>query len=220
VGGLGGGPPVPLPALGDEPAVYSASVHPGRLWQGEILGNLPQWKLTPEGLVASGAHLDPEPGVARPIAIEVVPIDHRFVVVLTQDCDLVQDFKARAEGKESLLNLLVCDAYPEEEAHARFRSLPDRWQKLKQNQMERYQFLQAVAPHEDLSGRGLSALVLDFKDCFTLPTAEVYQRLELGTRRRSRLLSPYLEHMIHRFHNFQSRVALPRDHLTGPPAGP
>ncbi len=209
---------MPLPAPEEEFAVYRTSVHPGRLWQGEILENLPQWKLTQEGLVASVAHPDPAPGVPEPIAIEVLPIDHHFVVVMNQDCDLVQDFDARASGSESLLNLLLCDVYPEEEAHARFRSLPDRWQKLKQNQMERYQFLQALAPQEDLLGQGLPALVMDFKDCFTLPTAEVYERLTLGTDRRSRLVSPYLEHLIHRFHNFHSRVALPRDHVTGPAA--
>jgi len=216
---MGAGPPLPPPVAEEEFAVYCASVHPGRLWQGEILTNLPQWKLTPEGIVASAAQPDLPPEVPEPIAVELLPIDHHFVIVLSQDCDLFQDFKARATGGESLWNLFFCGVYPEEEAHARFQTLPDRWLKLKQNQMERYQFLQAVAPPEDLLGQGLPALVMDFKDCFTLPTTEVYARLALGTGRRARLLSPYLEHMIHRFYNFQSRVALPKDHVTGPAGG-
>jgi hypothetical protein len=218
MGGLGGGPPLPPHALDQEFAVYSPSLHPGRLWQGEILEDLPQWKLTHDGIAASAAYPGPEHQVPEQIAVEVMPIDHHFVIVMSQDCDLVQDFEARSNGGESLLNLFFCDAFPEQEAHARFQNLPDRWQKLKRNQMERYQFLQSVAPQDDLLGQGLPALVMDFKDYFTLPTAEAYERLTLGTNRRSRLLSPYLEHMIHRFHNFQSRVALPRDHMTGPAA--
>ncbi len=218
VGGQGGNPPLPPHMPEEQPSVYCASIHPGRLWQGEILENLPQWKLTHDGIAASAAYPGPEHEVPEQIAIEVMPIDHHFVIVISQDCDLVQDFEARAAERESLLNLLLCDAFPEAEAHARFQNLPDRWQKLKHNQMDRYQFLQAIAPQEDMLGQGLTALVMDFKDHFTLPTAEVYERLIAGTGRRSRLLSPYLEHMIHRFYNFQSRVALPRDHVTGPAA--
>ncbi len=174
VGDLGGAPPLP-PAVEEEGfPVYCRPVHPGRLWQGEILENLPQWKLTHEGIVASAAYPGPEQEIPEQL---------------------------------------------EQQAHARFQNRPDRWQKLKRNQMERYQFLQGVTPQEDLLGQGLPALVMDFKDHFTLPTAEVYERLAMGTGRRSRLLSPYLEHMIHRFFHFQSRVALPKDHLTGPAAG-
>jgi len=215
VGDLAGGPPLPAPVPEEEFAVYIASVHPGRLWQGEILENVPQWKLTQEGITASAAYPGPDHQVPEQIAIEVMPIDHHFVILISQDCDLVQDFDARAAGDESLLNLFLCDAFPEQEAHARFQNLPDRWQKLKRNQMDRYQFLQAVTPAQDLQGHGLPALVMDFKDSFTLPTEEVYERLALGTSRRARLLSPYLEHMIHRLHSFHSRVALPKDHKTG-----
>src|SRR5712692_5575001 len=114
VGDLGGAPPLP-PAVEEEGfPVYCRPVHPGRLWQGEILENLPQWKLTHEGIVASAAYPGPEQEIPEQLAIEVMPIDHHYVVVMSQDCDLVQDFDVRAEGGESLLNLLLCDAFPEQ----------------------------------------------------------------------------------------------------------
>src|SRR5258707_510070 len=106
---MGAGPPLPLPDAEEEYAVYCASVHPGRLWQGEILTNVPQWKLTPEGIVASAAQAGPPPEAPGPMAVELLPIDHPLVIVLSQDCDLVQDFKARANGSESLWNLFICD---------------------------------------------------------------------------------------------------------------
>jgi hypothetical protein len=62
---------------------------------------------------------------------------------------------------------------------------------------------------------GLPELAIDFKRYFTVPTDEVYRRIELGeARRRCLLISPYLEHLSSRYAYFLSRIALPVDHAS------
>jgi hypothetical protein len=62
-------------------------------------------------------------------------------------------------------------------------------------------------------------MAIDFKRYFTLPTDELYLRVERQeTRRRCGLKSPYLEHLSARFSCFLSRVALPEDHFSEPVA--
>lgn len=75
---------------------------------------------------------------------------------------------------------------------------------------ERYQVLEEVPAEKDLLGEGVPSLGLDFKRIFTVPTDEIYRRIELNhARRRFHLTSPYLEHLISRFTHYQGRVALP-----------
>ena len=91
------------------------------------------------------------------------------------------------------------------------------WKKLiAPNQNERFQYLQRVEANQDLQGTGLPALAIDFRLYFTIPTDEVYLRLNLEVRRRTRLNSPYIEHLTQRFFKFQARVALPVDHAIDP----
>ena len=91
------------------------------------------------------------------------------------------------------------------------------WDRVKKNKDERYHFLEKIPANCDACGEGLPELGVDFKCYFTLPTEEVYRRVELNkARRRSVIRSPYLEHLSSRFAFFLSRVALPQEHLSEP----
>jgi len=181
------------------------------VWQGEILETLVQIKLNLENIEGG------EEGT-----IEVNPVTHDLVVVMSQDCDLEQDYVRRQGAAAGTLpNVLFCDVYRAEilraKLHGEVQLSRQDWKKrIAQNQNERFHYLQRVEPNEDLRGQGLPALAIDFKIYFSLPTDELYARLGQGAvqgaLRRCRLNTPYTEHLAHRFYKFQSRVALPQDH--------
>lgn len=195
------GPPVP--AAPDGQHIYTPSIAGDRLWLGEILENLPQVRLA-------------LPSVEAEADVEVETDPHPLVIVLSQDCDLEQDFKARKEGGSVLPNVLLCDVLPAEELRLKVRDnegLGKRdWKVIVQNKNERFQFLRMVSPEEDLKGEGLPILAVDFRLYFTIRTEEVYRRLAHDTMRRCRLLTPYGEHLADRFSYYLARVALPLDH--------
>lgn len=148
---------------------------------------------------------------------------HPYAIVISQDCDLDWDFKLRAEAKEDALgpttkelpNVLFAEAVTAAEARAAVKS-SEVWKRVQQNKDERYQFLQSILAEQDAEGAGIPELVLDFKRYFTVSTADVYQQIATTAKRRSRLISPYLEHLCLRFSYFQIRVALPLDHQSEP----
>lgn len=182
----------------------------GSLRQGEILSNLKQFKLNLESL-----------GSDKPLT---EPIIHPFAIVMTQDCDCEQDFKPRKDGITSnatIPSILFCEVVAAEQLRNRDKGNKtidinsSVWKQVRINKNERYHFLEAIPDTNDSSSEGLPELALDFKRYFTIPTDEVYYRLEIGeTIRRSRLISPYLEHLTSRFYYFQSRIALPEDHTS------
>jgi len=175
------------------------------LRQGEILTNLIQ------------IHLDLQTiGLPEP---RVTPRRHEYALVLSQDCDLDLDFKARA-GTISADKLIPCVLFCEVITAQELRFGPGGmnstiWGNVRANKHERYQFLQKVEPTEDCSRKGFPELGIDFKRYFTIQADEVYRRIELGeAQRRCVLSSPYLEHLCRRFANYLRRVALPLDHLS------
>lgn len=188
---------------------YTPSVD-GALRQGEILTNLKQFKLNIESF-RSG----------KPLA---EPITHPFAIIVTQDCDCEQDYKLRKDGVISaaiIPNILFCEVVEAESLRNRDKGSTridinsKVWEQVKINKNERYHFLEAVPITQDLLGEGLQELALDFKRYFTIPTDEIYYRIEIGeAKRRCRLVSPYLEHLTSRFNYFQSRIALPEDHTS------
>lgn len=191
----------------DEQPVYRPIQAGERFWQGEILGNVTQLTVNVESLQLHNQE-----------QLVLAPIVHDLVIVMTQDCDLEQDYARRAGRQQSSLpNILLCDVYPAEVLRARIQGFERReWRKrIAQNQIDRFQYLQRVGPDQDLQGQGLTALAIDFKVYFTLPTDELYARLP-EIQRRCRLATPYVEHLAHRFFKFQSRVALPQDHEIDP----
>jgi hypothetical protein len=199
--------PAPPPQPGAGQPVYRATQPGDRLWQGEILENVVQIRPTVESIAANVLG-----------QLEFAPVIHELVVVMSQDCDLDQDYARRAEHREGTLpNIMLCDVYRAEVLRALVRQRDQLgsqdWRKrIAQNQNERFHYLQRTEPAQDLQREGLSALALDFKLYFTLPTDELYARLSQGIRRRCILNTPYAEHLAHRFFKFQSRVALPQDH--------
>lgn len=184
--------------------IYEPSVLAGPLRQGEILCDLVQPKLKVETVGSLEA--------------EFVLQIHPYAIIVSQDCDLDWDYKARAATTTDKLipSVLFCEVT----TAASLRSSgiqSDIWKRIKINKDERYQFLQKVAEDEDVLQQGLSELGVDFKRYFTLPADEVYARIaSKETKRRCRLVSPYLEHFSTRFAYYQFRVALPADHFSEP----
>ncbi len=139
--------------------------------------------------------------------------EHPFSIVLTQDCDLDKDFlqrNSRPPLKPSVPNILFCEMSIAETMRAE-NSIDSRsWRRVQNHNDERYHLLEALPIELDALGQGLPQLGMDFKRCFTLPTDEVYKRIERGeAKRRCFLKSPYLEHLCFRFSHFLARVALP-----------
>jgi hypothetical protein len=143
---------------------------------------------------------------------------HPYAIILTQDCDLEQDFKARSERNKLdklIPSVLFCEAVTAEALRGSAGITTDIWKRIRINKDERYQFLQRIGSVQDAAGQDLPELGIDFKRYFTIPADEVYRRIELGeARRRCVLSSPYLEHFCCRFAYYLSRVALPLDHLS------
>jgi hypothetical protein len=153
---------------------------------------------------------------------KVVFRDHPLAIVLSQDCDLEQDYSTRnrtrpAIGISDLNNLLSSIIFCEVIKASDLRDTgPDMdsktWKRVKFNKDERYHFLAEVPASADLQGEGLPCLALDFKKYFTIPTDVVYWQVGLGAKRRCFLVPPYAGHLSARFFSYQSRIALPLDH--------
>lgn len=147
----------------------------------------------------------------------MVRVSHRYVIVVSQDCDLEQDWKSRQAGKGGTLpNVLF---FHGTELTIFRTDLPPGskiWTRVSQNKDERYQVLEGVPSADDARKEGVPDLGIDFKRYFTLSTEDIYYQVENNAQRRARLVSPYLEHFCVRAFAFQSRVALPAEHsVTG-----
>jgi hypothetical protein len=140
---------------------------------------------------------------------------HPYAIILSQGCDLEQDFLAR-KGQTAQDKVIPAVLFCEVNTAAELRNQVKKsefWQRLMQNNDERYHFLQAVTKEADVGEEELPELAIDFKRFFTIPTDEVYYRIESGEAlRRFHLKSPYLEHFCRRFANYLSRIALPEPH--------
>ncbi len=139
--------------------------------------------------------------------------DHEYTLLLTQDCDLDLDYKARSDVvavDKIVPDILFCQAIPADQMRGSHQINSEIWRRIQSHNHERYQLLEAVPPDKDRMGCGMPALGLDFKRILTIPTEEIYRRIKLmKTLRRSRMTSPYREHLTNRFTRFQGRVALP-----------
>lgn len=178
-------------------------------------------------------HLDLNPLIGG--RIEVQEKVYPYAVILTQDCDLTQDFDARravvgepnptkrdalSRSDKIIPSVLLCQVLAAQEQRGADKITSDIWTRIRQNKDERYHFLQAVDASCDPRQEDLPELAIDFKRYFTVPTDELYWRIDAGqTRRRCLMASPYLEHLSTRFAYFLSRVALPEDHFSEPGAG-
>lgn len=182
------------------------------LRQGEILSNVVELQLDPLAIESEDADS----------IYDVEPVKHPFAVIVSQDCDLEQGYNftihKRGNLRQESPSILFCQA----EGVDKFRK-SDLYKSLfnsstfkndfKNNDVFRYHFIQEIPTEYDARNSGLPELGLDFKRYFSIPTAEVYRRIELGhTCRRTVLESPYRDHFSRRFFNFNSRVALPEEY--------
>lgn len=187
------------------PSIYSPSVPGAALRQGEILSGMEQVRLS-----LSSVGTD---------QLRVELVNHPYAIIVSQDCDLEWDFKARhncATVDKLIPSVLFCEVVAAEALRGRPDIKSDIWRRIQTNKDERYHFLQAVGSNQDYPGEGLPELGIDFKRFFTIPTDEVYRRFELGCRRRCRLVSPYAEHLSTRYCCYLFRIALPADHFSEP----
>lgn len=149
----------------------------------------------------------------------IISITIPYAIVLTQDCDLEQDYKFRNPTPENpvsnndkyLQSILICPAYLSESFkqgnHLSALSLTmqtwggDRWKYVKTNQNERYHFLNA-----DIT-LSIPELIIDFKHYYTIPNKDLYSIHR--TNYKASLASLYREDISHRFANYLSRIGLP-----------
>ena len=188
-----------MPAEGNK---YIAVVKGERLWQGEILSNLIQIR---QALDTVGTNDPPK----------LNEIAHPLAIVLTQDCDLERDHAGRSGARATtfqLPNVLFCEATAAASLRGQVGG-SDIWKRVVQNKDERYQCIEAVSADLDAAQQGLHAIGVDFTRYFTIPTDEVYKRLDIEqAKRHCRLTTPYAEHLASRFFYFRSRIALPTEH--------
>ena len=172
------------------------------LRQGEIIDNLFEFKLQ----IPAQESID----YVRKRA-KFDPISHPSVIVVSQDCDLEWDYKARFEGAsvhKLIAHILCCSLFSRYEITDETKQKSRMFELLKQNQDERYYYL-AEAPVNGTEDT-LPEMVADFKTVFSLPTEFVYWLVSTGQAiRKGGLLSPYLEHFMDRLYHFLGRVATP-----------
>lgn len=140
-----------------------------------------------------------------------------YCTVLTQDCDLEQDFNNRSDlqlpnDDKYLQSILVCPAYIGQlfragdhlkDVNLRMQSFTnDPWRKLTSNNLYRYHYLSA------LPELGIPDLVLDFKHYFTVPRDTLYlaraNKSYVGT-----ISELFREDLSQRFAAYLSRIGLP-----------
>ncbi len=182
------------------------------LRQGEILSNLVELQINLEDI--SNTNVDD--------VYNATPIVHPYAIVVSQDCDLEQHFNYkfhnRGNLRHDLPSVLFCqaediDKFRKSELYRNLFKSRTFEGNFKNNDAFRYHFIQEIPAEFDARNCGLSELGIDFKRYFSMPTAEVYRRIELShTFRRSILQSPYRDHLSQRFYNFSSRVALPEEY--------
>ena len=148
---------------------------------------------------------------------------YNYAVVLSQDCDLEQDYNARQQGDQEgmdkrLFGVLLCGVYEEDEVRSgRYRDGATQinsrdWNFVRQNRLPRYQYLGYV-PGPNCK------LVADFKDYFLVPVPYLYEQINQGkTIRMASMDSPWKDHLLQRFGFYMIRVGLPMDFgAIGPP---
>ena len=188
---------------------YEMSPGQGPLRQGEILSNVVEVRFVLESLKPD----------TDPLLHEIV---HPYVVVLTQDCDLDWDYKSRCStdapppANKLVPNVLLCPAMMAEDLRVEQGMNAAIWRRASSNADERFHFLPSVPGDLDGHSIGIPSLVIDFKRVLTVPTDELYYRLEVEAQRRCFLVPPFLHSLSTRFTYFAGRVGLPESAATVP----
>lgn len=143
----------------------------GALRQGEIISDLVQFILRPETINTEDLTGD--------------PLIHPLAIIVSQDCDLDQDFRARnglASEDKKLPNVLFCQMISAENLRGRSDINAGLWPRIRNNKDERYHFFQKINSEDDALQEGLPELGVDFKRYFS--TRETKFRCVLFTAKR------------------------------------
>ncbi len=159
---------------------------------------------------------------------KILYVHHPIVIVLSQCCDLETDWGertslAKLSGQAAvqpikglLPNVIMTElkfVHQVKNKESKILKGSD-WKSATQNKHERYQYLRRMDCFKE---EGVEVdMVADFRNYFTVPTAELYFRLSLSSdalRIKTRLASPYNEHLLLRFHHFNQRIPLLEEHL-------
>ncbi|MBT4121879.1 hypothetical protein HOE31_02935 [bacterium] len=144
-----------------------------------------------------------------------------YIVVLTQDCDLKQDYGTRndttsQDNDKFLKSLLVCPGYIAKQVkqgtHLESLNLKmgylgsDIWKRVTRNEDKRYHYLEGRKKvGEELVD--IEDIVLDFKHYYTIPWETMYEHHK--DKYLISLDKLYREDLSHRFSHFLSRIGLP-----------
>jgi hypothetical protein len=175
------------------------------LRQGEIIQNLQE-------VVPDASGNDSLTDATQRIA--AYQIEHPFAIIVSQDCDLTQDCRARAQPNPKLDTLLVhiqfCELFPAYEIKDRGMDSKE-WRQVKGNKLARYHHMDEASIGSDEQST-VPDLCADFKRTFSLDVAYTYWLVSSGAAvRKATVPDPYLRDFIHRLHSFLSRVPLPDD---------
>jgi len=139
-----------------------------------------------------------------------------YVIVLTQDCDLMRDFEYRNHTEKSkpvnsLYSVLICPMFIaakyREGTHLENLGITadrkggENWKNIENNQNPRIHYLMENA------ALSIPELVIDFKYFYTFPTETMYQIKDSSFK--GRVVDLYRESISQRFSNYLSRIALP-----------
>ena len=169
--------------------------------QGEIIKDLFELQLD----VSSQPSID----LNQPLKLE--RIDHPYSIIVSQDCDLEWDYKARtgeASGHKLLTHMLFCELFPRDDITDQSKRKSQAFGLIKDKQDQRYHYLEEAIVNG--TEESLPELIADFKTTFSLPVEFVYWLISTGQAiRKGALFSPYLEDVMHRLYSFLGRVATP-----------
>ena len=187
------------------PGYYDRPKQGDYLHQGQLLCQVWEWVVKYDG-------------EGKPIGTE--PRVHELAVIVTQECDLTQDFGDRKDNawvETNLLSVLLCPALPAEELRLQHEISRKRWEIVRSNGAERYQYLAGVPTEADAAAIGREPMLVDFKSFFTVRTVELYRQIRATDEDSAALFTvlkvPWREHLQQRFASYQARVGLPLDHF-------
>lgn len=201
------------------PFAYDLPSIGGPLRQGELLG----------GVYEHRPSIPPVEHAAGGDA-KLVPTKHGRLVVLSPECDLLQDYRLReqiasdkpptetdVESDPTIIpHVLLCGAFEESEIKSRESVVTgkkliqsDIFRRIKQNQDLRYHYFPDAKIGADSQ---LPALILDFKRILSLVTATIYDGIKTdGLERIAVVPAPFVHDLVQRFFAFQSRIGVPDD---------
>lgn len=192
------------------PFRYLSSPAEATLSQGEIICNILEVPPTPS---------DIKQLYDETKAPHVIRRTHPMAVIISQDCDLDWDWKARAlpeqvkkdelDENKLLTHVQFCELFKKEDIRWSRGFNSKLWERVTSGQDERYHQFNP-APIGDSERGGLPNLYADFKRIFSLPVDYAYWLISCDFAIRKALIpEPYLRDFIQRLFSYLSRVAIP-----------